>query len=275
MSPSHKIEAIIFFSCTAILLAACLLTEFYLKNNVRTYEDFFRVNKSLFFFYNFLQNFYIYYNEKDEEPEEDSERIKIIRKSIDYSESKEIYLFGWKRYLHVLRNTWIILLNIIIIYFVSLSIFPEIQANISSLNLISNGRYFEAVFCFLEFNLFASIGNYIAQKVQRPEPKYLIIFSVLRLLFIPFFLYCNYHPKDQNAVRTQPVLIKNDWIYIIGGISMALSSGYLSALCMMYAPKCVHPKYAPTAGMMAALFIILGILAGISFSLVYPLIAEL
>jgi len=49
MSPSLKIEAIIFFSCTAILLAACLLTEFYLKNNVRTYENFFRVNNKSFF----------------------------------------------------------------------------------------------------------------------------------------------------------------------------------------------------------------------------------
>jgi hypothetical protein len=44
---------------------------------------------------------------------------------------------------------------------------------------------------------------------------------------------------------------------------------------MMYAPKCVEPKYAPTAGMMAALFIILGILAGINFSLVYPMIVKL
>jgi len=227
------------------------------------------------FFYNFLQNFYIYYNEKDEEPEEDSEKIKVIRKSIDYSASKEIYLFGWKRYLHVLRNTWIILLNITIIYFVSLSIFPAIQANILPLNDIIGADYFAPVFCFLEFNVFATVGNYIAQKVQRPGPKYLIIFSVLRLLFIPFFLYCNYHPSDQNAIRKQAVVIKNDWIYIIGGISMALSSGYLSALCMMYAPKCVEPKYAPTAGMMAALVIILGILAGINFSLVYPMIVKL
>jgi equilibrative nucleoside transporter 1/2/3 len=222
-----------------------------------------------------LQNFYIFYNEKDTEPEKDSEKIKSISKSMDYSESKEIELFGWKRYLHVFRKTWLLLLNIVIIYFVSLSIFPAIQANILPLNHIIGVDYFAPVFCFLEFNVFATVGNYIAQKVRRPGPKYLIIFSVLRLLFIPFFLYCNYHPKDQNAVRTLPVLIKNDWIYIIGGISMALSSGYLSALCMMYAPKCVHPKYAPTAGMMAALVIILGILAGINFSLVYPLIAEL
>ncbi len=222
-----------------------------------------------------MQNFYIYYNEKDREPEKDSEKIKSINKSIDHFESQEIEIFGLKRYLHVFRKTWLILLNLIIIYFVSLSIFPAIQANILPLNHVIGVDYFAPVFCFLEFNLISSIGNYIAQKVRRPGPKYLIIFSVLRLLFIPFFLYCNYHPKDQNAVRTLPVLIKNDWIYIIGGISMALSSGYLSALCMMYAPKCVHPKYAPTAGMMATIFIILGILAATNFALVYPLIVVL
>jgi hypothetical protein len=44
---------------------------------------------------------------------------------------------------------------------------------------------------------------------------------------------------------------------------------------MMYAPKCVHPKYAPTAGMMATIFIILGILAATNFALVYPLIVVL
>jgi len=34
-----------------------------------------------------------------------------------------------------------------------------------------------------------------------------------------------------------PVLFSNDYLYCIGGILMALSSGYLSSLTMMFAPR--------------------------------------
>ena len=185
----------------------------------------------------------------------------------------ELELRGLTLYVHVFKKIWLQLLNIVLIYFVSLSIFPALMADIKPLNNIIDEKYFGPVFCFLSFNLFATIGNFIAQKIQKPGPKYVIIFSILRALFIPFFIYCNYRPKD--ITRTINVLIKNDWIYIIGGVFMALTSGYLSSLCMMYTPRCVQQKYSSTAGMMAALTIILGILLGINFSLVYPLIAEL
>ena len=35
VSPSPKVVAIIFFSCAVIILTLCLITEFFLKNNVR------------------------------------------------------------------------------------------------------------------------------------------------------------------------------------------------------------------------------------------------
>jgi len=172
--------------------------------------------------------------------------------------------------MHVFKKIWLQLLNIVLIYFVSLSVFPALIANVKQVNNIIDDKYFAPVFCFLSFNLFATIGNALAQvpKLWKPGPKVLIIFSLLRLLFIPFFLFCNYFPP--NTDRKLPVYIHSDWIYILGGILMAATSGYLSSLCMMYAPKCVQPKYSSTAGMMAALTIILGILAGINFSLVYP-----
>lgn len=37
-----------------------------------------------------------------------------------------------------------------------------------------------------------------------------------------------------------PILFGNDYLYCAGGILMALSSGYLSSLTMMYAPRLLH-----------------------------------
>lgn len=51
---------------------------------------------------------------------------------------------------------------------------------------------------------------------------------------------------------------------------MGWSSGYLSSLGMMYAPKCVEAKYSATAGMFAAATLITGIFCGLSFSVVFP-----
>ncbi|KIH42681.1 hypothetical protein ANCDUO_27330 [Ancylostoma duodenale] len=54
-----------------------------------------------------------------------------------------------------------------------------------------------------------------------------------RLLFIPFFAFCNYRP----LTRTWPVLFPNTMLYVVMGIIMSVSSGYLSGLAMMYAPR--------------------------------------
>lgn len=55
------------------------------------------------------------------------------------------------------------------------------------------------------------------------------------MVFIPLFLICNYHPI--GVTRLMPVLIQNDYIFWILGIVLGLSSGYLSSVAMMYAPR--------------------------------------
>ena len=273
VSPSAKVVAIIFFSCAVVILTLCLITEFFLKNNVRT-SVFLLKNQFSTFFLSISKNFYVYHTEREVESEIFYDNIKTISQANGpRSPGPEPELRGLVLYKHVFKKTWVQLLNIVIIYFVSLSIFPALMANIKPMNGIISENYFAPVFCFLSFNLCATLGNFIAQRVQRPGPQYVIFFSALRLLFIPFFIYCNYRPE--KIQRNIPVLFTDDWIYIIGGVAMALSSGYLSSLCMMYTPRCVQQKYSSTAGMMAALTIILGILLGINFSLVYPLIAKI
>jgi len=56
---------------------------------------------------------------------------------------------------------------------------------------------------------------------------------MLRVVFIPFFMFCNYKPEK----RTLPILFGNDYLYCAGGVVMALTSGYFSSLSMMFAPR--------------------------------------
>lgn len=159
-------------------------------------------------------------------------------------------------------------MNVFLVFFVTLSAFPVIQCNISALNPDLFGspertnKYFVAVFCFFVFNFFAMLGNLIPNYATYPGPDKLWIPIVARFVFIPFFLYSNLLP----GVRTAPVLISNDWVYLVGCIIFAVTSGYFSSLSMMYAPRSAPPEYAGTAAMMAAAFLVGGIFLGVTAS---------
>lgn len=175
-------------------------------------------------------------------------------------------------YIHVFKKSWMQCFNVFLIFFVTLAIFPAVYANVEQIDkdFIISKKYFVTVTCFLVFNVFAMVGNLIPNLVLSPKPDKLWIPVVSRLLLIPFFLYCNYKPN----IRAWPVYITNDYIYLLGGVILATSSGYYSSLAMMYAPKCVEPKHAPIAGMMAAFFLICGIFLGINFSFVLSWIVK-
>ncbi|GLV32794.1 Equilibrative nucleoside transporter 2 [Carabus blaptoides fortunei] len=166
------------------------------------------------------------------------------------------------------------LFNVFMVFFVTLSVFPEIHSNIkpSDSHFVVTDKYYTSVTCFLTFNVCAMLGSSISSWFTWPKPKYLWIPVMLRLLYIPLFLLCNYQPAKVD--RIFPVLINNDWAYWIIAITMGLSSGYFSSLGMIYAPRTVEPQYAATAGMFGAACLITGIFSGILFSFVWPVFVE-
>ncbi|KAF5296664.1 hypothetical protein FQR65_LT10204 [Abscondita terminalis] len=174
-------------------------------------------------------------------------------------------------YFYVFKKSFPQLLNVFLVFFVTLSIFPAINANIeaSDPNFFLTKKYFQSVTCFLTFNVFAMCGSYLTSFFAYPGPKYLWIPAVLRFAYIPFYLLCNYQPFEDHT-RALPVLINNDWAYWIVGVTMGLSSGYLSSLGMMYASKTVEERYAATAGMFAAASLITGIFSGVMSSFLWP-----
>lgn len=92
-------------------------------------------------------------------------------------------------------------------------------------------RFYVPVATFLNFNIFATLGNVLAGYYQWPNMKNLIYPVTLRLLFIPFFLFCNY-----GTTRNFRVFFKSEYAFIFMLALMSLTHGYFSSISMMYAP---------------------------------------
>ncbi|ESO95122.1 hypothetical protein LOTGIDRAFT_117641 [Lottia gigantea] len=185
----------------------------------------------------------------------------------------ETCLTGLKRYWFVFKKIWVMVFCVWFVFFVTLALFPAIQSDIRRINFPISDAYWAPIFCFLNFNFFAMLGNFVTEFIKFPGPRFVWIPVLLRvLIFIPIFLLCNYLPR--GTIRGIPVYIPNDYVYIVTAALMAFTSGYYSSLVMMYAPKLVAPEYAGTAGMMMALFLVLGISCGVNFSIVLTMIVE-
>lgn len=177
-------------------------------------------------------------------------------------------------YLTIFRQAFPQLFNVFFVFFVTLAIFPAVHSDIkvSDPDFVVPDKLYVNVLCFLTFNFFAMIGSLLTSWLQWPKKEFLFIPVLLRVLFIPLFLFCNYQPS--GVTRIMPIYISNDWIYWAIAALMGVSSGYLSSLGMMYAPQTVKPQYAVTAGMFAAAMLITGIFSGIMFSFAFPKIVS-
>ncbi|KAK6618746.1 hypothetical protein RUM43_013137 [Polyplax serrata] len=166
------------------------------------------------------------------------------------------------------------LFNVFFVFFVSLAVFPAMQAAIkkSDPDFFIPDKYYENVMCFLTFNASAMLGSLVSNWIRWPSPKYLVIPVVLRALFIPFFLFCNFQPTD--STRALPVLIHNDWAYWCAGILLGFTSGYFSSISMMYTSRTVEPAHAPTAGMFGGAMLVTGIFCGVLFAMIFPWLVQ-
>ncbi|CAG2118134.1 unnamed protein product, partial [Medioppia subpectinata] len=246
VSQNDRVVAIYLFSFAIAYQMLCFLVEMLVRRN----------------------KFYQYYMINYGDGQLTNNDVEIIKGCNDIDKTSKT---GVDMYLYVFCKIWLLLVNIIVTYFITYSLFPSLQANIKPVGRIIADKYFSPIFCFLLFPVFNTIGNYLAEVSAKPSETLLTVLSLLRLSFIPFFLLCNYYPYD----RHMSVLVANDWVYIAGAISMAVTSGYLSSICIMYCPVGVEPRYASLAGMMASFSILFGILLGFTFSLCYPLILRI
>ncbi|XP_071834915.1 equilibrative nucleoside transporter 1-like isoform X2 [Apostichopus japonicus] len=160
------------------------------------------------------------------------------------------------------------ILNIWLTFAVSLTIFPAMQVDVVATHNSSSvlwGLYFTPVTCFLLFNLLDFLGSIVPAWIKWPSRRRTWILVVSRIVLIPLVMFCNYRPET----RSLPVLIHNDYIYILIVSLMSLSNGYLKTTIMIDAPKHLsNPEWASKAAAMMVLFLVLGIFTGLQFSIV-------
>ncbi|KAK2588719.1 hypothetical protein KPH14_001609 [Odynerus spinipes] len=241
MAPNARTAAIYYFITALFILLACFDTYFALPLN-----RFYRYHEL------------VHQKETNKRQLENSTRGK--KESLPY----------WK----IVSQCFPQLFNTFIVFCVTLTLFPSVQSDIkrSYEDFTVPSDYYISVMCFLTFNVTAMIGSSIASAVQWPSEKYLVIPIILRVLYIPLFLFCNYQPAGTS--RYLPVYIDNDWVYLVIGITMGLSHGYLSSIAMMYCSRTIEPQYASIAGMFGAASLVTGIFTGILFSFVMPIIVS-
>ncbi|XP_064095264.1 equilibrative nucleoside transporter 1-like [Macrobrachium nipponense] len=231
LAPNIRTSAIYYFITALFVLLACFDTYFALPLN-----RFFRYHEA------------------------QHERAK---KAAKRDPSKPRIPYG-----HIFKKAFPQLFNVFLVFFVTLSVFPAVLADTcrTEENFPVPPKYYQAVTCFLTFNLFAMLGNMLPGLITWPSPRFLCIPVILRIFLIPAFVLCHFYPV--NVERVMPVLIDSDWAYWVLAVILGLTSGYYSSLAMMYCPRTVEPEYAPVAGMMGAASLITGIFAGINFQIV-------
>ncbi|XP_053685402.1 equilibrative nucleoside transporter 1 isoform X1 [Sabethes cyaneus] len=181
---------------------------------------------------------------------------------------------GRPPYWTIFKQAFPQLFNVFFVFFITLAVFPAVHSDVkrSDTDFPIGDDLFVSITCFLTFNVFAMLGSLTTSWITWPKPKYLVWPVILRVVFLPLFLFCNYRPL--GIERVLPIYINSDWVYWGVAVVMAYSSGYLSSLGMMYTPQSVESQHAVTAGMFAAAMLITGIFTGILFSMVFPWVVQ-
>ncbi|XP_018336319.1 equilibrative nucleoside transporter 3 [Agrilus planipennis] len=168
----------------------------------------------------------------------------------------------------ILKKIWLHGVSVLLVFMVTLSVYPGITVLIESKNRGNGNRwndlYFVPVVAFLLVNCSDYSGRLLAGFFQRPERKsLLIIFNLLRIIFVPLLLFCNAQPR-----HSLPVLIKEDYHYIIILNLFALTNGYLTNLPVICTSRIVDEHEKESASALIAVFLGLGLTLGSAINLI-------
>lgn len=168
----------------------------------------------------------------------------------------------------ILKKTGMLGFCVFYVYFISITIFPAVSSSIESVNKFSGSpwtdKYFTPLTSFLLYNFADWCGRQITAWVQVPGPrsKWLPTMILLRTLFIPVFMLCNFQPR----VHIANVVFAHDVYPMVFVVFLGLSNGYLSTLSIIYGPKVTPKELSEAAGVLMMLFLQVGLALGSGFS---------
>ncbi|ODV94653.1 hypothetical protein PACTADRAFT_43713 [Pachysolen tannophilus NRRL Y-2460] len=143
-------------------------------------------------------------------------------------------------------------------------IFPVFASSVESVNNINKN-----IFTPLAF-LIWSVGDLLARLLCAwsffiiASPRKLIILSILRLIFIPFFFMCNFKNNKSHAI------IQSDVIYILLQFLFGLTNGQLCSSSFMNVSRFVDGENEQkAAGGFTTVFLSIGLAFGSLFSYLF------
>ncbi|XP_008060895.1 equilibrative nucleoside transporter 2 [Carlito syrichta] len=167
----------------------------------------------------------------------------------------------------VFRKIWLTALCLVLVFTVTLSVFPAITAMVTS----STGpgkwsQFFNPICCFLLFNIMDWLGRSLTSYFLWPDEdsRLLPLLVCLRFLFVPLFMLC--HVPQRSRL---PILFPQDAYFITFMLLFAISNGYLVSLTMCLAPRQVQPHEREVAGALMTFFLALGLSCGASLSFLF------
>ncbi|XP_028279141.1 equilibrative nucleoside transporter 3 [Parambassis ranga] len=168
----------------------------------------------------------------------------------------------------ILRKTWVLALSVFYVFFVSIMVFPAVSSGIQSVHKDSGSpwttTYFVPLTSFLLYNVADFCGRQATAWLQIPGPtsRVLPVLVVCRTVMVPFFMFCNYQPRDHLGT----VVFTHDVYPMVFNCLLGLSNGYLGTLPMIYGPKVVPRELAEPTGVVMSFFLTLGLAVGSAFS---------
>ncbi|KAG8907507.1 hypothetical protein FRB99_003880 [Tulasnella sp. 403] len=182
----------------------------------------------------------------DHVPSPDEERHLL---SVQIQSEVKASVSVWK----VARKNWAYNFAVFYVFVITLAVFPPITASIESTHNTSGdfaSLFSPIVFNVLHFLVF-NIGDYIGRALCSyphlvfSSPKKLVLASLARTSFIPFFLACNLQQPTSpqsptGSLITEQPLINSDVIYLLGLLLFGITNGHLGTLCMICASS---PEY--------------------------------
>ncbi|XP_047375198.1 equilibrative nucleoside transporter 2 isoform X1 [Sciurus carolinensis] len=177
----------------------------------------------------------------------------------------------------VFQKIWLTALCLVLVFTVTLSVFPAITAMVTSSTSPGKwSQFFNPICCFLLFNIMDWLGrsltSYFLWGPHSPEPapqpdedsRLLPLLVCLRFLFVPLFMLC--HVPERARL---PILFPQDAYFITFMLLFAVSNGYLVSLTMCLAPRQVLPHEREVAGALMTFFLALGLSCGASLSFLF------
>ncbi|XP_075401458.1 equilibrative nucleoside transporter 2 isoform X3 [Tenrec ecaudatus] len=167
----------------------------------------------------------------------------------------------------ILQKIWLMALCLVLVFTVTLSVFPAITAMVTSSTSPGKwSQFFNPVCCFLLFNIMDWLGRSLTSYFLWPDEdsRVLPLLVCLRFLFVPLFMLC--HVPERSRL---PTLFPQDAYFITFMLLFAVSNGYLVSLTMCLAPRQVLPHEREVAGALMTFFLALGLSCGASLSFLF------